>query len=224
MKILIIEDATLVAKRIESLCVAAFANAKCDIAFDIESALTHIQQFTYDLIYLDLNLNGSHGFELLNSKSVDPTKVIIVTAYQDQAAMAFEFAVFDFICKPIKKSRFLHVAQRAINAMPHDAELIKINHAKKEYSISLSDIYYIKAEGNYSQINTIKGTQLLSDKTMHYFESTFDSLFRIHRTYLVKRALIESITKLGAGQYRVTLLNGLQLPMSRGAYKHFNKK
>ena len=108
--------------------------------------------------------------------------------------------------------------------MPHDAELININHAKKEYSISLSDIYYIKAEGNYSQINTIKGTQLISDKTMHYFESTFDSLFRIHRTYLVKRALIESITKLGAGQYRVTLLNGLPLPMSRGAYKHFNKK
>ena len=42
MKILIIEDATLVAKRIECLCVAAFANAKCDIAFDIESALARI--------------------------------------------------------------------------------------------------------------------------------------------------------------------------------------
>lgn len=224
MKILIVEDVTLVAQRIESLCHRVIANVHCDLAFDTKIAESKLHQVDYDLVFLDINLNGTNGFCLLDDELTNPDNVIIITADQNHAVTAFEFEVFDFIHKPITQERFRKVIQRFLSRYPESTQVIELKKGNKHYKITLNDINYVKAAGNYSEIFTNDGKCHLTDWSISHFELRFDSFFRCHRSYLVKYQNIESLASLGAGQYRLLIKGEQRIPLSRLAYNSFNKR
>ena len=219
MKILIVEDVTLVAKRIEFLSQRYLKWSRCDLVFDLNTAKRNIQHEDYDLVFLDINLNGANGFDLLNAGVIDPRNIIVVTAHADKAVKAFELAIFDFISKPIKEDRFAKVAKRFIETNYDAIYSIDINSGHLHYKISVSSIVYLRASGNYTEIYTQDGKMHLSEKGIGVFETELLGFMRCHRSYLTKPDNIESMQKLGAGQYRLNLKNKAQIPMSRSCYE-----
>jgi DNA-binding LytR/AlgR family response regulator len=221
MNLLIVEDVTLIAERIAGLASKYFPSSNIDIVYDIETAKEKIEATIYDLLLLDLNLNGENGFDLISNLTSSSFETIIITADKNKAAMAFDFAVLDFITKPIKESRFELAAQRYLNLhYPHRDKLkyLSIKLAGKINLVAIDSITYIKASGNYSEINTIDGQHFLYDKPLEKLENILPESFkRIHRSYIVGQSNINNIQTHGGGKYSIEI-NNAAIPMSRSFY------
>lgn len=218
MKVLIVEDVTLVAKRIATLCMRFIPCEPCDIAFDLTTAKAQCLKHHYDLIFLDLNINGANGFDLLALDDIDPQKVIVITAYQERAALAYEHTIFDFITKPIIEKRFSTVANRFLQNHPHLQQHLVINKSKLQLKVPLKHINFLKAAGNYTEVFTLDGQSHLIDIGINHIEKQFSCFVRCHRSYLTRLENVHSISKLGAGQYRLNLINETTIPLSRSYY------
>ncbi len=101
MRVLIVEDVTLIAERIADLAKQFLPDAKIKISHTLEDAKLCIREESYDLLFLDLNLNGKDGFDLLHFAVAASFQTIIITANREQASLAFDYGVLDFISKPI---------------------------------------------------------------------------------------------------------------------------
>ena len=169
MKILIVEDITLIAERIADLTTKYVTGAKITISHTLEGAKLHIQEKAFDLLFLDLNLNGKDGFELLQTAVASSFQTIIITANRDQAANAFDYGVFDFISKPILEARFKVAIDRLQNNTGSYREQLKKLAIKTKGAIQLipiENVIYIKASGNYSEIYTKDSLCFLHDKNL----------------------------------------------------------
>jgi len=169
-------------------------------------AFQYIQQNPVDLIFLDIHmpeLEGLQFLKLLRSKS----KVILTTAYPEYALEGYDHDILDYLLKPILFERFLKAVQKMINQVQANESLasqstlstqseedyifVKTESRGKITRITISDILYIEAFGNYIGIHTYKG-KTLTLVTMKDIETQIPSnqFVRIHKSYLTK---IESI-------------------------------
>ncbi|PJZ44913.1 response regulator transcription factor [Leptospira brenneri] len=114
MKILILEDEPVHAKYLIKLLNSILSPSKTEIQHvtSIQEANTYLNQFPIDLFFLDLNIFGSDGFEVLDQIPTTKTITIIVSANTDNAIRAFEYGVIDFIAKPISEDRLRLALER----------------------------------------------------------------------------------------------------------------
>ena len=115
MKILIVEDVTLVAERIADLAKTYLPGCTTKIVYTLYDAQFCIKEEVYDLVLLDLNLNGKDGFALLKDAVAASFHTIVITANKDQASLAFDYGILDFISKPISENRFKLAIDRFLN-------------------------------------------------------------------------------------------------------------
>ena len=223
MKILIVEDITLVAERIMDLSKIFFEKCDVKITYSLHDAIDYLAENSIDLLFLDLNINGESGFELLQLAVASSFHTIVITATPDKAALAFDYGVLDFITKPISEQRFSLAADRYLNNTFVQREKLKhlsIKSAGVIQLIPIESIEFIKASGNYSEINTSQQRRFLHDKnTEKLLKMLPGNFIRIHRSYIVQENRIQQIINKGAGQYNVQLINGELLPLSRTIYK-----
>jgi len=223
MKVLIVEDVTLVAERIEDLTLKHLPNSKVIIAYSLTSAKTAMLDHEIDLLFLDLNVNGENGFELLKLAVAASFKTIVITATPEKAAQAFDYGVLDFVTKPIMEKRFQLAVERFLNDEFTQREQLKYLSIKtkgKVNLLALQDIDYIQASGNYAEIYTNNESRYLHDKSCDKLLKTLPAQFiRIHRSYIVPQEKISKVIKHGAGKYSIELTNGQQVPLSREIYK-----
>ena len=223
MRILIVEDVTLVAERIADLAKTHFKGCKVKISHTLEDAKVCIAEEAYDLMFLDLNLKGKDGFELLKSATAASFQTIVITANRDQASTAFDYGVFDFISKPISEKRFKIAIDRFLNNDGIHREKLKYLSIKSKGAIKLiaiADVNYIKASGNYSEIFTSKDECFLHDKNLDKLLKILpDNFVRVHRSYIVPKDNIYKIIKHGGGKYSIELGNKEFIPLSRDIYK-----
>lgn len=223
MKVLIVEDVTLVADRIAELAKMHMKDCVIKIAHSLESAKLCIQEDIYDLMLLDLNLNGKDGFELLKTVISEAFHTIIITANREQAVRAFDFGVVDFISKPISERRFKIAIDRFLNnsnACKENLRYVSVKSKGTVRLIAFEDIVYIKASGNYSEIYSSKNDFVLHDKNLDkLFKALPDSFVRVHRSYIVPKAKMNQIIKHGGGKYSIRLSGSVTVPLSRSIYK-----
>ncbi|WP_299103921.1 LytTR family transcriptional regulator DNA-binding domain-containing protein [uncultured Tenacibaculum sp.] len=223
MRVLIVEDVTLVADKIIDLTKTYLKGCKVTVAYTLEEAQYCITEEVYDLLFLDLNLNGKSGFELLKSATAASFQTIIITANREKAAMAFDFGVLDFLCKPIIEERFKMAIDRFLVGNGSHREKLKYLTIKSKGKISLiaiKDIAFIKASGNYSEVYTVNNSNFLHDKNLEKLLKILpDDFMRVHRSYIVGKSKINNIIKHGAGKYEVQLMSGEIVPLSRTMYK-----
>jgi DNA-binding LytR/AlgR family response regulator len=223
MNILIVEDITLIAERIADLVKKHIVDANCTVSHTLEDAKLHIQEKAFDLLFLDLNLNGKDGFELLQTAAASSFQTIIITANRDQAANAFDYGVFDFISKPILEARFKVAIDRLLNNTASYKEQLKQLAVKTKGAIqliSIENVAYIKASGNYSEIYTKDNQCFLHDKNLEKLLQLLPEQFsRVHRSYAVDTNQIVKIVKHGGGKYSLQLQHNLETPLSREYYK-----
>ncbi|MCG8686855.1 MAG: LytTR family DNA-binding domain-containing protein [Desulfobacterales bacterium] len=202
-----------------------------------EQALDIINEIAPDLVFLDIQMPGLTGFDVLEQLPREKKPpIIFVTAYDEYAVKAFEVHALDYLLKPFDYERFDKAFQRALNATGRKSELtdkieLLINHLskRKDYTdriaikdgerisfIQTRDIQHIKAQGKYLEIVT-QNSQYLIRKTMQAIQNQLkpDVFFRIHKSYIVNITYVKEFHTLFHGDYTVILTDGTELRMSR---------
>lgn len=171
--------------------------------YDGKEALSILKEKDIDLLFLDINLPGMGGLEVLNSIEKQPM-VIFTTAFSSYALDSFQYNVVDYLVKPISRELFDRAVNRALErsgpAVAPAASLgadrlkqIEINTGGDFEIIEAGKIRYIQSYGNYVKVFTTE-RMILGTSTTHKMLSVLPkSLFvRIHKSYIVNREYISS--------------------------------
>ncbi|NAS30690.1 response regulator [Flavobacteriaceae bacterium R38] len=230
MNILIVEDESRIAKRIERMTRAIYGNTLQSLKHinTLHEALSFIENNSLDLVLLDLNLNGDNGFDLLTTAVSGSFHTIIISAYKEQAITAFEYGVLDFVPKPFNKERLEQAFNRIIKKEKVIINTVKFLAVKKRNRvqlISVKDILYIKGAGAYTELFLSDGKKELHDKSLEKLEQLLAKSFeRIHKSYLVKMSEVKEIIIKSGSKYIAELNNGTAIPIGRTKYKDIKTK
>lgn len=225
MKILIIEDESRIAKRIERMTKEFFLNILESITclHSLSEGLSFIEQNKLDLVLLDLNLNGESGFNILKNSVSEAFHTIIISANKQEALTAFEYGVLDFIPKPFNKSRLNQAFNRIIKKEEVTTENLQFLAIKKRNGIqliSINEVIYIKGAGVYTEVYLTNGEKELHDKSLEKLTQLLPQTFyRVHKSYLIKITEIKELIIQSGSKYSIELKNNDILPVGRTRYK-----
>ena len=169
-------------------------------------AITFLQQHEVDLIFLDIKMPDISGIDFLNSLT-NPPLVIFTTAYAEHAVKGFELNALDYLLKPFSLSRFLKACNKAeeiyslrrkATGNTEPAHLF-IKDGYEQIKVTIADILYIEAAGNYTQINLKDNSSLstripIGDILLLLPSQQF---VRTHRAFIVSK---NAITKFDRTQ------------------------
>lgn len=230
LHILIVEDEPPVARYVERCC-RSILQANLDtvsIYHTLKAASDFLQKKRVDLCLLDLNLRGKDGYDLLREAAASSFDTIIISAYTDQAVEAFKFGVLDFVVKPFEEEDLRKALDRYFGRRKERdvaTQYLSARKGRKNIVIPLDHVAYFKAADIYVEAHMKDGGSELLNKTMDRLERILPSrFFRIHRSYIVDIAEIQSYTSVQSGTCRVELHNGKKLPLSRRRYKELNHR
>lgn len=208
-------------------------------------AVKSIEQLQPDLIFLDVQMPGMNGFEVLQ-QLVHIPEVIFSTAFDQYALQAFEVNAIDYLLKPYTRKRFQEAVNRALKESQPRDELqnsattrfiqqlhqenksypsrILVQHAHKIVAIAPEEILWIEAFGDYSKIHSQKGTFLSNMGIGNLDEKLNPELFiRVHRSAIVGIHAIAMVEKDGAGSFIVHLQNQTKVKVSRSYTENIKK-
>ncbi len=205
-------------------------------ASDGQEALAKIQDLSPDLVFLDIQMPGMSGFDLLE-KIDSSIKVIFVTAFDEYAIRAFEVNALDYLLKPISNKRLaesisrLEIEQAEAEVddqrpLKHrDRLLIRLdNHLR---FLKIDDVTCIESAGDYSEVHTSDGVKHLVYKPMNEWERRLpdDTFCRIHRSTIVNLDALDRLEEWFNHSYRVYIC-GIEKPfvMSRRYAAKLKKK
>lgn len=224
MRILIVEDEKVAARGLQRMVQDILGKEITWIGWEasLEASKFAIAEKPVDVLFLDLNINGENGFELLQGAVAGSFHTIVVSANEDQALRAFEYGVLDFVPKPVSEERLKKAISRVkgANHSGNHAKYLPIRKPKGVALIRLEDVSFLRGEGNNVEIRLKSGAS-------EYHRQTLDSLakvlppqfLRIHRSYIVDTRDVKNVTSHGGGRYDVDLRGGAKLPLSRIHYK-----
>lgn len=195
-------------------------------------------QFTKpDLLFLDVQMPGMDGFDILSalgSHSINVPKVIFTTAFDQYALRAFEIHAVDYLLKPFTRARLQDALKHARDQLDQigrtGGNAVSVEHAKNYTNrlvfrskgrilfLPVSEIRWVGAEENYVRICTANETHLLRD-TMTNFEAKLDPtvFMRVHRSAIVNLQYVKEFRSDSSdGDSFVVMLDGHKLPVSRG--------
>ena len=161
-------------------------------------ALSYMEQKKVDLIFLDVNMPDISGLEISKMIQKKKTFIIFTTAYSQYALDGFEVSAVDFLLKPFDYPRFHQavskVQERLSLTGPIAKEFLFLNSGTEMTKVRLSDILYIKSEGNYMTY-VLENEKVMVRSTI---QETCDSLpqdnfVRIQRSYIVAIDKIDTI-------------------------------
>ncbi|WP_428740326.1 LytR/AlgR family response regulator transcription factor [Tenacibaculum sp.] len=230
MNILIVEDELRITKRIERMTRDIFGENLQSLKYanTLDEAVKFIENNSLDLVFLDLNLNGDSGFDLLTTVVSESFHTIIISAYKDQAITAFEYGVLDFVPKPFNRDRLEQAINRISSKETTATNTPKFLAVKKRHKvqlISIENVLYIKGAGVYTELFLKDGKKELHDKSLEKLEQLLSSSFkRVHKSYLVKISEIKEVIVESGSKYIAELKNGIRIPIGRTKYKDIKAK
>lgn len=205
MNCILVDDNKLARTAIKLLISQVdFLNLKQECSTPIE-AFNYLKTEDVDLVFLDVEMPGMTGIELIKNLEKRPI-IILITSKKDYAVEAFELNVADYIIKPVNLSRFTMAVARAKELFDSRDQIVDINEKHKEYifvrsnsiltKIKLNDIIYIQALGDYVNIHTSeKDKRYTIHCTLKSMEEKLpdNKFYRLHRSYLVAMDHIDTV-------------------------------
>lgn len=224
MKILILEDEKRIAIYLEKLVREIFGKKlkQLGIRSNLEAGRSFLKQHEIEVLLLDLNLNGSDGFELLKEFSAGSFFTIVISAYRDEAVRAFEFGVVDFVPKPFSKARlekaFTRLEERDFSFSK--MRYIAVKKGGRVQLIRIEEICYVKADRHYSWVFLKNGKKEFCDKSLDKLYLLLPPNFdRIHRSYLVNFNEVKSLKKSKSSVFQILMSDNTLLPIGRSRQK-----
>jgi two-component system, LytTR family, response regulator len=227
MKALIVDDERLGRAELRRLLEA---HAEIEIvgeARDADQAQALIEQLSPDLLFLDIQMPGRGGFELLEQLERTPL-VIFTTAYDEYALKAFEVNALDYLLKPISRDRLdaalSRAAARKSRPAMDAAQRIFVKDGERCWFVALADVVLLESEGNYTRLY-FGGNRPLVLRSLNYLEERLDPahFFRASRKHMLNLRFIESINPWANGGFLVRLKGGLEVEMSRRQAQRFKE-
>lgn len=209
--------------------------------------LEAIRELAPDLLFLDIQMPGLDGLEVLDRANAEGTAqgampaVVFVTAHDQHAVAAFERHALDYLLKPFDAGRFARTLERArgelarrgrealgrevlavlreLHGSPAYLERVAIHVAGRYTFLSLDEVDWIEAAANYVRLHAGGRGHLLRD-TMNSLEGRLDPsrFLRIHRSVIVRIDRIQMLEPAARGEYALTLRDGARLVSGR-AYR-----
>lgn len=199
-------------------------------------AVKIINEFKPDLVFLDIQMPGLNGFEVINYLEEIP-QIIFSTAYDKYALKAFEIHAVDYLLKPYTKERFKIAISRIdsnfekIRPFAEDLlinktnfpERILVQTSKKLVTIAVKDIIRIEAFGDYSKLFT-KDNSFLSNFGISILETKFNPeiFIRVHRSSIININFVGEISK-NLTAFDVIMTNNDLVRVSRGYLDNMKK-
>ena len=228
MKALVIDDERLARKELTSLLSNYPDIEIVGEAINADDAQEKIASLNPELLFLDIQMPGKNGFELLESLDIVP-KVIFTTAYDEYALKAFEVNALDYLLKPIRKERLDECIQKVIT----DHEKSKEEEVTAEYKLSLKDQVFVKdgdkcwfvrladvrlfeSDGNYIKVYFDKYKPMIH-KSLNALDKKLDdrSFFRASRKHIINLSWVENIESWFNGGLLVKMKGGEKVEVSR---------
>lgn len=195
-----VDDEPLALEKISGF-VEQMPQLKLEASFDnARDALGFLASHPIDILFLDIQMDRLTGLDLLAALPEKP-QVILTTAYSEYALKGYELEVTDYILKPFSFERFARAANLAIKRLEEKASAASADFifVKTDYrlvKIRLDDILFIEGMRDFRCIVTTSG-KILTQQTFGSFEEQLPAadFVRIHKSYMVAIAKIESIEK-----------------------------
>jgi two-component system LytT family response regulator len=207
-------------------------------------AVALINKVKPDLIFLDVQMPGMSGFDVLDEIDHEPY-VIFTTAYDQYAIQAFEKNAVDYLLKPLDAERFKVAVDRALKRKKMEAGHLEdllgslrpvrersnyeshifVQKSEKLFSLPVEEILHLEASGDYTIITT-KNDQFVSSSGIGKLEEIMnpDKFIRVHRSTIVNINFLKEIERHFNGGMVVKMQSGKSFPVSRTYAKQIRKK
>lgn len=225
MRALLIDDERLARAELRRLLAA---HPEVEIIGEAVNAADGVQQILAlkpDLIFLDVQMPGGSGFDMLAALDEAP-EVIFTTAFDQYALQAFEVNALDYLQKPIQAARMAAALQRCAMRQ-HAAALVApkklfIKDGERCWFVALQNIRLFESEGNYARVH-FDQYQPLMLRSLNQLEEKLDPqhFFRASRRHIVNLSFIEQARANESGGLDLTLRDSLQVEVSRRRASQF---
>ncbi|HEU4779742.1 MAG TPA: response regulator [Steroidobacteraceae bacterium] len=229
MKALVVDDEPLARRELRRL-LGAFPSVQIvGEAANIDEARTRIEELSPDIVFLDIQMPGGTGFDLLTQLDRVP-RIVFTTAYDQYAVKAFDVNALDYLLKPIEPER-LATALRKIEATPSvttaDAPLdqLFIRDGPRCWFVPLPEVSVFTAEGNYVRLRWGKELPLLG-RSLAALEEKLDPrrFFRANRSQIVNLDFIRQVELGEGGWLHVQMRDGPEIEVSRRQARLFRAR
>ena len=214
LNVLIVDDEFFARKELTNRLYEYNENYILHQADSVDSAVDVLKKNKIDLIFLDIQLMGETGFDLLKRIKIK-ADVVFVTAYAEYALRAFDVNAVDYLLKPVSIERFNIAMERILNKkrlniskdLTYSDQLIEKNFDGLRI-IKLKNILYISAEGDYTRICVDEENDMLLYRTMKRWEEMLPKKYfcRIHRSTIINKEYIGKFHKTDNSGYMVEIL------------------
>lgn len=251
MKVLIVDDEPLARDRVREFLKGEAGVEVVGECGNGREAIAAVRTHAPDLVFLDVQMPGMSGFEVLEAARGERMPfVIFVTAYDHHALRAFEYHALDYLLKPFDRERFRRALAYAREQTRRDArddggdnqggrvlalleelkrgashlDWLTIRSGERTVVLRAADVEWIEAEGNYVRLNAAGGSHMLRE-TINNLEAQLDPrvFVRIHRSTIVNMSHVKELHAWARGEHRVVMRNGASLTLSRGYREHFDR-
>ncbi len=206
-------------------------------------AVEKINKLKPDLIFLDVQMPGMTGFDVLEDIDHEPY-VIFTTAYDQYAIKAFEKNAVDYLLKPLDQERFRLAVNRALKQKQLEHSNLEdlldslrserkssyeshvfVQKSEKLFNLPVEEIVYLEASGDYTIITT-KADQFVSSSGIGKLDEIMnpDTFIRVHRSTIINLNFLKEIERHFNGGMVVKMQNGKNFPVSRTYAKAIRKK
>ena len=234
MKALIVDDERLARKELISL-LGDFKNVEIlGEAANADEAIEMIELKRPDVIFLDIQMPGKTGFELLESLDRAP-KVVFTTAYDEYALKAFEFNALDYLLKPIHQERLRECISKLSVDVKDDYgnsgsklsldDRVFVKDGERCWFVKLSDVRLFESDGNYIKVYFDNNRPMIH-KSLNALDKKLDdrSFFRASRKHIINLSWVEGIESWFNGGLLVRLKGGDKIEVSRRQASKFKDK
>lgn len=192
-----------------------------------------IQDLKPHVVFLDINMPGMNGFQMLEGIYNRDFCVIFLTAYSEHGITAVKAGATDYLLKPLMLSELQGAIRKVVQhydakgsgtnskAEPVDKNLVLINHSKGFTLVDFKDIVWLEANDNYTNLYLNGQKKIIASKTLKEFEMILPTteFFRIHRSALINVNYVKEYSNNEGGE--VILSEGTHVQVSKARIQEF---
>jgi two-component system LytT family response regulator len=237
MKALLIDDERLARNELRRLLAVFPAITLVGEATNARQAREQITALKPDLLFLDVQMPGETGMQLLESLEPPVPEVIFTTAYDEFAVKAFELNALDYLLKPVDPARLAAAIERLqvkIRGTPAAVEKpaplaaedkVFVREGDRCWFVEVKQIRLLESEGNYTRVHFDEAQPQLF-RSLNAMEERLDPkyFFRANRRQIINLSWIEKIEPWFSGGLLVQLKGGAKIELSRRQAQEFREK
>jgi two-component system LytT family response regulator len=228
LRALIVDDERIARQRLRRLLTKEFEVEVVAEAENGPTAIERVSRFFPDVIFLDIQMPGMNGFEVVEFiQPIAQPVIVFVTAYDKHAVHAFETCAVDYLLKPFAPARLSKTLERVRNYLRNSttgaladpsaltARRYSVRSGQRTTFIAPSEIDWIEADGNYAILHVGSKNHLLRE-TMSNLEAELppNEFMRVSRSAILRLNRVEEIQTMEAHHFAI-LSNGQRIPLTR---------